>query len=85
MFQAKKSRSESVSEALFLEILTNAKPADSVKKLFLTHFDHGPALLEHFLLEKKLPGATKMKDLQMPKEEVAKALLEVIHLKYKLC
>jgi hypothetical protein len=56
--------------------LSNSKPADSIKKLFLFHFDHGPAMLEHFLLEKNLSGATKIKDVKMSKEDLAKTLLE---------
>jgi hypothetical protein len=33
-------------------------------------------MLEHFLLEKNLSGATKIKDIKMSKEDLAKTLLE---------
>jgi hypothetical protein len=58
-------------------MLSQSKPADSIKKLFLSHFDHGPALLEHFLLSNNLSGSTKLKDVKMNHEELAKIMLEV--------
>ena len=76
-FQAKKASSEPVGKPLFVDILSKSKPADTIKKLFLSHFDHGPALLEHFLRENNLLGATKIKDVQVAHEQLAEILVEV--------
>ena len=77
MQAAKKQKSDTSSDATFLEILSKAKPSDSIKKLFLGLFDHGPALLEHFLQTHQLLGATKIKDLKLSHSELATTLVEV--------
>ena len=76
--QAKKARSEPITEEKFLDILSKAKPSDTIKKLFLSQFDHGPALLEHFLQTHQLFGATKMKDLTLSHTDLVAILVQVI-------
>jgi hypothetical protein len=59
-------------------VLSKSKPSDSIKKLFLGQFDHGPALLEHFLQSHGLLGATKLKDLKLTNAELAATLVQVV-------
>ena len=47
------------------ELFRAAKETDTVKKVLMPHFDFGPSLLEHLLLQADLTSNTKLKDLQL--------------------
>lgn len=66
-----------------LNILKSAKPTETLKKLFLSNFDHGPALLEHFLKTVGLSGMTKLKDFDIGFDEVACKLVEAFDMASK--
>jgi hypothetical protein len=49
-------------------LLAAGKETDTLKKLLMPHFDFGPSLLEHLLLEAGLPPGTKLKELEADRE-----------------
>jgi len=51
--------------ATLQDILSKAKENDTLKKVLMPHFDYGPNLLEHLLLEAEFALNTKVKEFQM--------------------
>eukprot|EP00095_Tigriopus_kingsejongensis_P007506 maker-scaffold103_size370364-snap-gene-0.17 protein:Tk07506 transcript:maker-scaffold103_size370364-snap-gene-0.17-mRNA-1 annotation:"serologically defined colon cancer antigen 1-like protein" len=51
---------EPLTLAAWTAIRDKAQPGDSLKKLVTPHFEYGPALLTHLLLEAGLPGTMKV-------------------------
>ncbi|XP_062502377.1 ribosome quality control complex subunit NEMF-like isoform X2 [Corticium candelabrum] len=49
-----------ISEARLLQLLTNSKDGDSVKRLLNPHFIYGPTLIEHSLLQAGFPADAKV-------------------------
>jgi len=47
------------------EAFGKAKETDTLKKVLMPHFDLGPAVLEHLMLEQSLRPSTKLKDVDL--------------------
>lgn len=76
-------RSDCIDQEHVVNVLKNAKPTETLKKLFLGYFDHGPALLEHFFKTVGVSGMTKLKDLSLGHDEIASKVVEAFGLASK--
>ncbi|XP_057671845.1 ribosome quality control complex subunit NEMF homolog [Diorhabda carinulata] len=59
-----------VSKEKLLDLLTNAKPVDQLKKVLVSNLEYGPAVLEHVLLKHNFPNATKIGKSFNPTESI---------------
>jgi len=57
-----------LDENNLLNLLKSGKPADTLKKILMPHFEYGPSLLEHTCLEAGILLNTKLKDFKLESE-----------------
>ena len=60
-----KQEFSTLDEVSLREAFGKAKETDTLKKVLMPHFDLGPALLEHLMLEQSLRSSTKLKDVDL--------------------
>ena len=60
-----KQEFSTLDEATLRPAFGKAKDTDTLKKVLMPHFDLGPALLEHLMLEQSLRPSTKLKDVDL--------------------
>ena len=66
---------QSLTNEKISEIVQNAQPNDTLKKLLIPHCSYGPALLEHLLLAHDIPVNKKKKDFP---EDIESIISEVL-------
>jgi len=54
-----------IEENNLKNLLKSGKPADTVKKVLMPHFDYGPSVLEHICLEAGIRISEKLKDFNV--------------------
>ena len=60
-----KQEFSTLDEAALREAFGKAKETDTLKKVLMPHFDLGPALLEHLLLQESLRPSSKLKEVDL--------------------
>ena len=60
-----KQEFSTLDEAVLREAFGKAKETDTLKKVLMPHFDLGPALLEHLLLQESLHPSSKLKEVDL--------------------
>ena len=60
-----KQEFSTLDEAVLREAFGKAKETDTLKKVLMPHFDLGPALLEHLLLQESLRPSSKLKEVDL--------------------
>ena len=60
-----KQEFSTLDEAALRDAFGKAKETDTLKKVLMPHFDLGPALLEHLLLQKSLRPSSKLKEVDL--------------------
>ena len=60
-----KQEFSTLDEAALREAFGKAKETDTLKKVLMPHFDLGPSLLEHLLLQESLRPSSKLKEVDL--------------------
>ncbi|CAH1102827.1 unnamed protein product [Psylliodes chrysocephalus] len=63
-----------ISKEKLIEVLTNAKAGDQLKKVLVSNLEYGPAVIEHVLLKHSFPNSTKIGKNFDPMENIDKIM-----------